>query len=147
MPSSTSPRPARATPSPAGRAVSGRAPAGPVGWGVTDVVLIFAFAASGRRTHEHGVTVVGVVETAWPFLLAYTAAALAARAWRSPGTPWPTGVVLWLGTVAGGLAVRALSGAGVAPSFQVVTLIVLGLFLLLPRVVHHVVRRRRRPVA
>lgn len=142
MPRSTSPRPVRASSSRSGRAL-----AGPVGWGVTDVVLILVFAASGRRTHEHGVTVAGVLETAWPFLLAYAVAALAARAWRSPGSPWPTGVVLWVGTVAGGLAVRALSGTGVAPSFQIVTLIVLGVFLLLPRAARHVVRRRRRPVA
>lgn len=142
MPRSTSPRPVRASTPPAGRA-----PARRIGWAVADVVLILVFAASGRRTHEHGVTVDGVLETAWPFLLAYAVAALAARAWRSPGSPWPTGVLLWLGTVAGGLAVRALSGAGVAAGFQVVTLIVLGVFLVLPRVVLHMVRRRRRAVA
>ena len=116
-------------------------------WGAADVVLVLLFAASGRRTHEHGVTVAGVLDTAWPFLLAYAVAALAVRAGQAPGAPWPTGVVLWLVTVTGGLAVRALSGAGVALSFQIVTLIVLGAFLLLPRVVLRVVRRRRRPVA
>ncbi|MHA7282828.1 DUF3054 domain-containing protein [Arthrobacter sp. TMS2-4] len=112
-------------------------------WALADIVVILAFAVSGRRTHEHGVTVAGVLDTAWPFLLAYAAATLAARAWRSPGAPWPTGVVLWVGTVVGGLLVRAMSGAGIALSFQVVTLIVLGAFLVLPRVVVRVVLRRR----
>ncbi|MBG6225532.1 hypothetical protein IWX63_002105 [Arthrobacter sp. CAN_A2] len=139
MPRSDSLRPAHPASS-----RSARARTAPFVWGIADVVLILVFAASGRRTHEHGVTVAGVLDTAWPFLLAYAVAALAARAWRSPGAAWPTGVVLWLVTVAGGLAVRAMSGAGVAPSFQVVTLIVLGAFLLLPRVVLRTIRRRRR---
>jgi hypothetical protein len=118
-------------------------PLGPVAWLAADVVLVLAFAASGRRTHEHGVTVPGVLETAWPFLLAYAVAALALRAWRSPAAPWPTGTALWIGTVAGGLTLRALSGAGMALSFQIVTLLVLGAFLLLPRAAARFISRRR----
>ncbi len=141
------PRSAPLRPADPSRSRPGRARTVPVAWWIADVALILVFAASGRRTHEHGVTVAGVLETAWPFLVAYATATLAVRAWRSPGAPWPTGVVLWVVTVAGGLVVRALAGGGVALSFQVVTLIVLGAFLLLPRVVLRVVRRRRRPVA
>jgi hypothetical protein len=124
-----------------------RVPGRAVAWSAVDVVLLLVFAASGRRTHEHGVTVVGVLETAWPFLLSYVLASIAIRAWRSPSRIWPTAVVLWVGTVAGGLAVRALSGAGVALSFQIVTLLVLGIFLLVPRAVLGALRGRRRPVA
>ncbi|KNC17881.1 hypothetical protein AC792_13290 [Arthrobacter sp. RIT-PI-e] len=113
------------------------------GWHVVDVVLILVFAASGRRTHEHGVSLPGVLDTAWPFLLAYALTALAVRARRSPAAPRPTAVVLWLGTVALGLGLRALSGDGVAFSFQVVTLLVLGIFLLLPRALVGALRRRR----
>lgn len=127
-----------------GRRSRERAHPASAAWTVGDVVLVLAFAASGRRTHEHGVTVAGVLETAWPFLLAYATAALAVRAWRSPAAPWPTGTVLWLGTVAGGLALRALSGAGVALSFQIVTLLVLGACLLLPRAVARSVTALRR---
>lgn len=116
-------------------------------WTTVDVVLILVFAASGRRTHEHGVSVLGVLETAWPFLTAYALAALVLRTWRSPSVLWPTAVVLWLATVAGGLLLRAVSGEGVALSFQIVTLLVLGAFLALPRAVLHTVRRRHRPVA
>jgi hypothetical protein len=115
-------------------------------WHALDAVLILVFAVSGRRTHEHGLTVAGVLETAWPFLLAYALAFLLVRR-RSAHALWPTAVVLWLSTVAGGLALRALSGAGVAPSFQVVTLLVLGLLLLLPRLAAGAVRRRRLTVA
>lgn len=116
-------------------------------WAGIDTVLILAFAVSGRRTHEHGVTFLGVLDTAWPFLTAYALASLALRAWRSPSTPWPTAVALWLATVVGGLLLRAASGEGVAVSFQIVTLLVLGTFLVLPRAVLHAVRRRRLPVA
>ncbi len=116
-------------------------------WTGVDVVLILAFAVSGRRTHEHGVTFLGVLDTAWPFLAAYAVVNLALRAWRSPSTPWPTAVVLWLATVVGGLLLRAASGEGVALSFQIVTLLVLGTFLVLPRAVVRALRRRRLPVA
>jgi len=120
---------------------------GAVTWAAADVVLILVFAASGRRTHEHGLTATGILETAWPFLLAYGLAALAIRAWRSPASLWPTAIVLWLAMVAIGLSVRAMSGAGVAFSFQIVTLLVLGCLLLLPRLIARTVaRRRRRPI-
>lgn len=112
-------------------------------WGLIDTALILTFAAAGRRTHEHGVTIPGVLETAWPFLLAYLGAAVAIRAWRKPAALRPTALVLWAGTVAGGLALRALSGAGVALSFQFVTLLVLGAFLVLPRVVTRSLARLR----
>ncbi|WP_105030332.1 DUF3054 domain-containing protein [Arthrobacter ruber] len=118
-----------------------RATRAAVAWCAADVALVLAFAASGRRTHEHGVSAAGVLETAWPFLFAYAVTTVVARAWRTPAALRPTGLTLWLGTVVGGLALRALSGAGVAPSFQVVTLLVLGVFLLAPRVVARAIRR------
>lgn len=141
--------PRRHPPHPTAEQARGRTRITPVLWSVADVALILVFAASGRRTHEHGVSVTGVLETAWPFLLAYLVAALAARAWRFPASLWPTAVTLWLGTVVGGLALRSLSGGGTAVSFRVVTLLVLGAFLLLPRAVLRRAgqRRRREPVA
>lgn len=136
MPRSHSPRTTAAhSPAPA--------PITTAAWVATDVVLILVFAASGRRTHEHGMSVAGVLETAWPFLLAYALAALLLRIWRLPAALLPTGMVLWLGTVTGGLVLRASTGAGVALSFQVVTLLVLGVFLLLPRAVVAVLQRGR----
>ncbi|TKV26841.1 DUF3054 domain-containing protein [Arthrobacter sp. NamB2] len=118
-------------------------------WALVDVVLIVVFAASGRRTHQHGLDVSGVLETAWPFLLAYVLTALATRAWRSPAALVPTALLLWAGTVIGGLTLRALTGAGVAMSFQIVTLLVLGAFLVLPRAVARTLgrNRHREPVA
>ncbi|WP_298252418.1 DUF3054 domain-containing protein [uncultured Arthrobacter sp.] len=135
---------ARPPDSPVARRSRGhRGPGGAAAWTAADVALVLVFAALGRRTHEHGITPIGILQTAWPFLLAYTLAAAAARSWRSAGSPWPTGVVLWLGTVAGGLLLRALSGVSVALSFQLVTLLVLGLLLLAPRLVGGALARRR----
>lgn len=118
-------------------------------WTSVDAGLILLFAMTGRRTHEHGISASGILETAWPFLLAYLLTALGARAWRSPAAIRPTALVLWAGTVAGGLVLRAVTGAGVALSFQLVTLLVLGAFLVLPRAAMSALGRRRRlePVA
>ena len=112
-------------------------------WLAVDVALILVFAISGRSSHERGLSVAGVLETAWPFLVAYVVSVLAVRAWRSPSSLRPTGLALWGITVVGGLVLRALSGGGTALSFQVVTLLVLGVFLLLPRLVASVAARRR----
>ncbi|WP_146361927.1 DUF3054 domain-containing protein [Arthrobacter yangruifuii] len=106
-----------------------------------DLVLITVFAALGRQSHEHGLAVTGILLTALPFILACLIAWAAMRAWRRPGQLWPAGIVVWLVTAAGGLAIRALSGGGTALSFQVVTLTVLGAFLLGHRLVWIVVSR------
>lgn len=107
-----------------------------------DVVLIIVFAALGRDTHEHGLEPAGILITASPFLAACVAGWLVlGRRW-SPAALWPAGAALWLITVVAGLGIRALAGGGVAPSFALVTLCVLGAFLLLPRALAALVRRR-----
>ena len=115
----------------------------PTAWFVVDVVLILVFAISGRSTHERGLSVAGILDTAWPFLAAYATAVLVVRAWRSPSSPYPTGLALWAITAVGGLMLRALSGGGTAAGFQVVTLLVLGVFLLLPRLTATIAPYRR----
>lgn len=102
-------------------------------WLAVDVAAILLFAVSGRSTHEHGLSAAGIAATAAPFVVACVAGWLGLRAWRTPRRLWPTGVGIWITTVAGGLLLRFLTGGGVALSFQVVTLVVLGLLLLLPR--------------
>ncbi|MCC9174606.1 DUF3054 domain-containing protein [Arthrobacter sp. zg-Y179] len=110
----------------------------------SDLVLIVVFAALGRQSHEHGLAVLGILTTALPFLLACLLSWGAMRAWRRPARLWPDGVVIWLGTVAAGLGIRALAGGGTAVSFQVVTLAVLGAFLLGQRAAWTMIARRRR---
>lgn len=114
------------------------------GWLLADLALVVAFAATGRSTHESGLAVLGILSTAGPFLAACLLTWAVLRAWRCPAAPWPTGVLIWLGTAVGGLALRALFGGGMTPSFLAVAILVLGVALLLPRTVAALVLRRRR---
>lgn len=82
-----------------------------------DVVCILVFVAIGRRNHAEGVTLAGIAQTAWPFLAGLSAAWLMYRAWRAPTSVRPTGVNVWLSTVAIGMGIRAGTGAGIALSF------------------------------
>lgn len=107
-----------------------------------DVLFILLFASIGRDTHEHGVSIVGVLSTAWPFLAAAAAGWLVSRAWRYPFAVWPSGVVVWLVTVVGGLALRGLAGEGLAFAFQLVATGFLGLVLLGHRLIGTLVMKR-----
>lgn len=94
-----------------------------------DAVLVLGFAALGRRSHDEGSSVSGIVEVAAPFLIALVVGWLAARAWRAP-LALRTGAIVWVVTVAGGLALRSLVfDRGIAPAFIVVALLTLGVLL------------------
>ena len=95
-----------------------------------DVVCVLLFCAVGRRSHAEGVTVEGVAGTAWPFLTGTAVGWLVSRGWRSPTAVTPTGVVVWLCTVAVGMLLRKASSQGVAVSFIVVASLVTALLLL-----------------
>ncbi|HEX5533434.1 MAG TPA: DUF3054 domain-containing protein [Actinomycetales bacterium] len=107
-----------------------------------DAVAILAFAAAGRRSHTEGLDVTGVLGTAAPFLAGAAGAWAVVRAWRRPRSVWPTGVGVWLGAVAGGMGIRALTGQGTAPSFIAVATTVLGVLLIGWRGVARLSRRR-----
>lgn len=95
-----------------------------------DVALILVFAAIGRDAHQRGEILTGVLATAWPFLAGTAASWLLLRAWRAPLALWPTGVGVWLGTVAVGMLLRAVTGQVVVLPFVIVALIALAVFLL-----------------
>jgi peptidoglycan/LPS O-acetylase OafA/YrhL len=97
---------------------------------MADALLILVFAAIGRDAHQRGEIVTGVLATAWPFLAGAAASWLVLRAWRAPLALWPTGVGVWLGTVALGMVLRAVTGQTVVVPFVVVALLALGVFLL-----------------
>jgi hypothetical protein len=108
-----------------------------------DVVLVLIFALSGRGSHQHSLTIAGVLQTAAPFLLALGALTLLSRPWINHSRIWPTGILVWLGTVTLGLALRVLFGATAAVPFIIVATIVLGVFLLGRRLVTALIARRR----
>ena len=91
---------------------------------------MLVFCAVGRRSHAEGITITGVATTAWPFLTGTVIGWLASRAWRRPTAVAPTGVVVWLCTVAVGMLLRKASSAGVAASFVVVAASVTAVLLL-----------------
>src|ERR1700739_379028 len=66
---------------------------------VADVACVLIFCAVGRRSHDEGVTVAGVVHTAWPFLSGTAIGWLLCRGWRRPLAVAPTGVTGWLFTM------------------------------------------------
>ena len=95
-----------------------------------DVIGVLVFCTVGRRSHHEGLSVSGVATTAWPFLTGTAVGWLASRGWRQPTAVLPTGVVVWLCTVAVGMVLRKVSSAGVAASFVVVAASVTALLLL-----------------
>ena len=95
-----------------------------------DVCLVLAFVLIGRASHHDTGGPAGFARTAWPFLAGLASGEIATRAWRNPVALLPSGVGIWLCTVAVGMALRAATGQGVAVAFVGVALGFLGLFLL-----------------
>jgi hypothetical protein len=107
-----------------------------------DAVLVVAFAATGRATHDGDVWS-GLAVTAWPFLAALVVGWLITRAWRAPSAPVRVGIGVWLITVVGGMLLRALSGQGTAIAFVIVATATLFAALVGWRFVAALVRRSR----
>lgn len=97
---------------------------------LVDVCCVLIFVVIGRASHTHGETIAGIALTSWPFLCGLGAGWAASRAWRRPLAIRPSGIAVWLCTVALGMLLRVLAGQGTAIAFIVVALAFLGLFLL-----------------
>ena len=95
-----------------------------------DLAFVALFAAVGRRNHEEGLSVGGVAETAWPFLAGTVVGWLISRAWRRPAAVVPTGITIWVCTVAVGMLLRKATSEGTAASFITVATLTIGLLLL-----------------
>ena len=93
-----------------------------------DIACVLVFCALGRRSHAEGVTLAGVAETAWPFLTGTALGWLLAKGWQRPAALAPTGVVVWVCTVAVGMLLRKVDLFGppksTAASFIVVASLV-----------------------
>lgn len=111
-------------------------------WMAVDVVLIVLFALLGRREHEHALSISGILMTALPFLIAYVAMTFLSRPWFTINKLFPAGVLVWVGTVAAGLALRIAFGSTAAVPFIIVASLVLGAFLMGRRLVTSLVARR-----
>ncbi|GAB6858556.1 DUF3054 domain-containing protein [Microbacterium xylanilyticum] len=94
-----------------------------------DALLVVIFAAIGRASHEHSLGALGVLETAWPFLVGLVAGWALLRAWKAPTAPLRTGALLVVVTVALGMVLRVVSGGTTAVAFIVVATVTLLVFL------------------
>lgn len=108
-----------------------------------DLAWLVVFVLIGRSSHTEGESLAGIARTLWPFVVGLAAGWAVARAWRLPAAVVPTGVVVWPVCVAVAMALRAVSGQGVAAAFIGVALAFVGLGLLGWRAVVGVVLRRR----
>ena len=109
----------------------------------TDVVCVLVFCTIGRRSHAEGLTLAGIADTAWPFLTGAAVGWLLSRGWRRPLALLPTGVVVWVCTIAVGMLLRKATSQGVAASFVVVASLATALLLLGWRVVVALLMTRR----
>ncbi|MDA8278127.1 MAG: DUF3054 domain-containing protein [Actinomycetota bacterium] len=107
-----------------------------------DFVFVVAFVVIGRKSHGHGESVRGIFSTSWPFLVGLIGGWLVSRDWKSPTQVLPTGVIVWLLTVALGQILRVIVGQGTALPFILVSLAFLGLFLLGSRIVLGLIDRK-----
>ncbi|HZQ32004.1 MAG TPA: DUF3054 domain-containing protein [Mycobacterium sp.] len=98
--------------------------------GLADAVCVIVFCTLGRRSHSEGVTVVGVADIAWPFLVGAAVGWVVSRGWRRPFAMAPTGVAVWVCTVVVGMLLRKANSGGVAVTFVVVASVVTAALLL-----------------
>lgn len=108
-----------------------------------DIILILAFAAIGRDAHHREDPVLGVLLTAWPFLAGAATGWIVARVWRSPLSVVRAGVPVWLGSLVGGMVLRALTAQTVVLPFIIVATLALAVFLVGYRLVVAGVARLR----
>jgi hypothetical protein len=98
---------------------------------LVDVAFVLVFAAVGRATHDQVNPVLGVLATAWPFLVGlavgWTLVRSLSHQWALDVGPAISVVVV---TVVVGMLLRALTGQGTAPSFVLVATLVLAALLL-----------------
>ena len=100
---------------------------------VVDVVAVVVFVAIGRRNHDEGTALSGVLSVAAPFLIALLASWVGLRTRNEPFTrrSW---AATWAITVIVGLLLRRLVfDRGIATPFIIVATITLGVLLALSR--------------
>ncbi len=107
-----------------------------------DVAAIVLFAILGRRNHDEGSSIAGVLEVAWPFVAGWTIAWFATRLDRRPRA-----AVAALGALVVAIPIalllRVATDRGIAPAFIVVAIVFLGLVLVGRRVLLALIGARR----
>ena len=109
---------------------------------VVDVVAVVVFVAIGRRNHNEGTALSGIIGVAAPFLIALGISWVGLRTWREPFNRASL-VATWVITVVIGLLLRRLIfDRGIATAFIIVATITLGVLLGLGRLLSQRLVRR-----
>jgi hypothetical protein len=104
---------------------------------IVDVVAVVVFVAIGRRNHDEGTAISGVLSVAAPFLIALGISWLVLRTWREPFNRSSL-IATWIITVFVGLLLRrVVFDRGIATAFIIVATITLGALLGLGRKLSH----------
>jgi hypothetical protein len=100
---------------------------------IVDVVAVVVFVAIGRRNHDEGTALSGVLGVAAPFLIALGISWIGLRTWREPFNR-ASFIATWFITVFVGLLLRrVVFDRGIATAFIIVATITLGVLLGLGR--------------
>ncbi len=100
---------------------------------IVDVLAVVVFVAIGRRNHDEGTAISGVLSVAAPFLIALGVSWIGLRTWREPFNRASL-IATWIITVFVGLLLRRLVfDRGIATAFIIVATITLGVLLGLGR--------------
>lgn len=95
-----------------------------------DLGMVLLFVAVGRGFHAEPVGLLGMYETAWPFIAGLALGWAVTRAWRDPWRVVRPGIGIWIVTVAAGMMLRFVAGLGTALSFIIVATVALAVLLL-----------------
>lgn len=98
---------------------------------LADLVCVVAFAAGGKSEHDESAAWWVIARIAWPFLVACLLGWLVVvrRGW-DPLRWRPAGIAVLASTYVLGMALRLLSGRGIAPGFLIVAICFLTVTLL-----------------
>ncbi|MBU4214543.1 MAG: DUF3054 domain-containing protein [Actinobacteria bacterium] len=106
-----------------------------------DLVCVLVFAVIGRLSHDEGLS--GLLATFAPFAGGMVIGHLVARWADRPRESLSGGVIVVASTVALGMMLRVMGGAGTAVAFVLVATVVLAAFMLGWRALAIGLRRRR----
>ena len=111
-----------------------------------DLVITVVFAAIGRRNHGETSALVGVFQTAWPFLVGAVVGWLILTLTKrvNRGAAVTSGVIVWISTVVVGMLLRQLTGHGTATAFIIVATLFTGALMLGWRAIAAFATRRTR---
>ena len=112
---------------------------------VVDVIAVLVFSVLGRGAHNRTPGIAGVLETAWPFLLALAVAWIVRVVRKSGAAPLATAtaVYLWAVTLVGGMVIRGLATGRVPHwSFMIVAAIALAVLFFGWRAIAGLINRR-----